>query len=497
MTRKNVNEFKYACKEFLSKQGIAALRPYGREVGVAEPTKKNKEELVSAIIAVLAGELSPIPRSKKGAPVKDDFVDPNIHEHMNYLCKRYPIVSETQCDDFDVQTRLKELKEHPHVLRVEDPNARILERKEIREIYKGQLETLNGVSMLLPLNCMDNADKIIISVELIRVYALREGDVVTCHAEKRNNVLVATEVLTVNELVVDSFKRVDFDGCNVCFPQKQIHFYSEQYNSVTSKYLQWLISIGKGQRGLVISPPKAGKSTLLLEAASTASKLNKSMRVFTLLVDQSPENIGLFRKLVGGENLVYTTYEDEPERQVFVAEFILKRAKRYAECGLDVLLIVDSFSGLAHAYNETDASVGGKVLPGGLESKTVHYLKRYFGSARCLENGGSITILGSVAVDTGDPSDELLKAQLSAIGNLEISLSDELAKRRVYPAIDILHSQGNRSGAQVEERELAFDAFLRGVYLPEFGGASLLELIKQSSSWEELEEKVYQSIKNK
>ena len=106
MTRQNVNEFKYACREFLSKQGIAALRPYGREVGVAEPTKKNKEELISAIVAVLAGELAPIPRSKKGAPVKDDFVDPNIHEYMAYLCKCYPAVSELQCDDLDIQSRL-------------------------------------------------------------------------------------------------------------------------------------------------------------------------------------------------------------------------------------------------------------------------------------------------------------------------------------------------------------------------------------------------------
>ena len=495
MTRQNVNEFKYACREFLSKQGIAALRPYGREVGVAEPTKKNKEELISAIVAVLAGEIAPIPRSKKGAPVKDDFVDPNIHEYMAYLCKCYPAVSELQCDDLDIQSRLKELKEHPFILKVEDPNARALERKESREIFKGQLETLNGVSMLLPLNCMNSVEKIIISVELIRVYSLREGDVVTCHAEKRNNVLVAIEVLTINELIVDSFKRVDFESSEVHFPEKSIHFYSEKYNSPTSKYLQWLIPMAKGQRGLVLAPPKAGKSSLLLESVSAALKLNKSMRVFTLLVDQSPENIGLFRKVTGGENFVYTTYEDEPDRQVFVAEFILKRAKRYAECGLDVLLVVDSFSALAHAYNETDASVGGKLLLGGLESKTVHYLKRFFGTARCLGNGGSVTILGALAVDTGNPMDEILKAELSSIGNLEVSLSDELAKRRIYPSIDLVHSQRNHSSIQLEERERAFDAFLRSSYLPAFGNAALLELLKQSSSFEELEEKVYQAIK--
>lgn len=499
MTRKNVNEFKLACLEFLSKQGLSALRPYGRDVGVAEPTKKSKNELVEAIVAILAGEASPTPRSTRGAPVKDDFVDPKIHEHIKNLCAQYPIVRTAQnLDVFDIEARLKNAKENEWVLTVEDPNARELEINGVREIFKGQLETLNGVSMLLPLNCTDSEQKIVISVEMIRAFDLREGDVITCYAEKRNSILVATTVLTVNEFVAESFHRGRFDDCLACDPQKKIHFYAgEPYGSVTEKCLEWLSPVGKGQRGLLIASPKCGKSTLLLEAARSAAKHNNGIKTFVLLVDQSPENVGHFRKFVDADNLLYTTYEDEPERQVFVAEFLLKRAKRYAECGKDVLLIVDSFNALAHAYNDTENSAGGKLLAGGMESKTVQYLKRYFGSARCLERGGSITMLGALSIGTGNPADELLKAELSAIANLEINLSEELAKRRVYPAIDLFNTQGKRNGVLFGAVGECFDVFLRNEYFSKYSEENLFTLISESTSFGELEEKAYKQFKNK
>lgn len=499
MTRKNANEFKSACREFLSMQGITALRPYGREVGVAEPTKKNKGELIEDVVAILAGEIPSTPRSTRGAPVKDDFVDPKITEYIKNLCALYPIERAEKGNDlFDMEARLQNVKENERVLTVEDPRAKELEKNGVREIFKGQLETLNGVSMLLPLSCMDSANKIIVSVDMIRAYDLREGDVITCYAEKRNAVLVATTILTINELVADYFRRGSFDELSACYPREKINFSEgKRHATITEKCLEWLVPVGKGQRGLVIAPPKAGKSSLLLEAVRSAKTLNKGMKVFTLLVDQSPENIGQFRHFVGEENLVYTTYEDEPERQVFAADFLLRRAKRYAECGMDILLIVDSFTALAHAFNDTDASTGGKVLLGGMESKTVQYIKRYFGAARCFERGGSITILGSLSIDTGNPADELLKAELSAIGNLEIRLSGELARRRVYPAIDLLHTEGKRSGALLGVKGEAFDGVLRGEYLPAYGIEALLELISASQTAEELEEKIYKQVKNK
>ncbi|MBQ4053542.1 MAG: hypothetical protein IJD33_04310, partial [Clostridia bacterium] len=247
--------------------------------------------------------------------------------------------------------------------------------------------------------------------------------------------------------------------------------------------------IGKGHRGIIAASPKSGKSTLLTEIAAVAAKANKNLHVMTLLTDQAPEAIGQYRKIVGTDNLVYTTYEDTPERQVFVANFILNRAKRYAESGKDVLLFVDSFNALSRAYNDTDESAGGKVLAGGLENKTVQYLKRYFGAARCLEKSGSLTILGTMSMDTGNPADDLLKAELSAVSNLEIVLSDDLAKRRIYPPIDLLKTRGKSTSLMVAKEEERFRDLIVGTYLPSFGYEALKNLLDESVSLADAENK--------
>jgi transcription termination factor Rho len=194
---------------------------------------------------------------------------------------------------------------------------------------------------------------------------------------------------------------------------------------------------------------------------------------------------------------LYTTYEDDPERQVFVAEYLLKRAKRYAECGSDVLVLVDSLSALARAYNDTDASIGGKMLVGGMESKTIQYLKRFFGTARCFEKGGSVTILGTVTVDSGNPADDLISAELSAIGNYEVCLNEQLARKRIYPAIELSSSKTNKSGLIVGTRGDNLDFILRNEYLPKYSQEELYELLFDAKSYEDFEESVIRKVKSK
>ncbi|MBQ7948989.1 MAG: hypothetical protein IJ284_04420 [Clostridia bacterium] len=493
----NKNEFKFACREFLSGFSLNALRSFGRDIGVSNPTKdKKKKVLIEEIVLVLSGEIMPCSPSTLGAPVKNDFVDPKIHEGINRIRMMY---TDQPDDDFNhLKEQFQRLKENPHYLVVEDPNARELEKNGVPEVYVGQLETLNGVSVLLPLNCMDTATKIIVSVEMIRSHDLREGDVISCYAEKRHSVLVATVILTVNEEKVDLLHRGHFDDCNACYPHQKLNFHDGNKNAaLTGKMLQWLVAVGKGQRGLVIAPPKSGKSMLLMEMAALATRLNKDLTVMSLLIDQAPEAVGQFRKIVGDDHLVYTTYEDDSDRQVFASEFILKRAKRYAESGKDVLLFVDSLNALSRAFNDTESSIGGKVFVGGLESKTVQYLKRYFGTARCLERGGSITIIGALATDTGNPADDFLQAELSTIANLEICLSEELAKRRIYPAVDLLKTRGKGVSMVSGTREDIFNAFIRNEYFPVFGPKGVLELLSEVADLNELEDKAYKQLKTK
>ena len=489
MTRKNVKEFKLACKEFLTSYSLHGLRPYGREVGVHGPTKKDKDALIEAIVSILAGELAPEPRSKRGAPVKDDTVDPKIYEYIGELCALYPMLSEDG-EAFDFKSRLKDLQDHPFTLMVEDPNADVL-KEEGREIVKGQLETLNGVSMLLPLKCVNANEKIVVAVEMIREYGLREGDIITGYTQKRNNALVLTTVLSINDLPSGSTYRGDFDTLEACYPQKKWGFLnSRAYTSVTEKYLDWLLPIGKGQRGVVIGAPKSGKTSFLLDVVESLSKIKSGVHLFVSLIDQPPEIVAQFQKHVKENNLVYSTYEDEADRQVFAAEFLLKRAKRYAESGKDVFLVVDSFNALARAYNETDASMGGRTTASGLESKTVQYIKRFLGAGRCFARGGSLTILGSVGVDTGNPADEFIKSELSSVANFEMYFNSELAQKRVYPAIDFIKSRGNGMDTLRTEEEKTLDVFLRNEYFSKHNDEHLIESVRETSSFAEFESKI-------
>jgi len=246
---------------------------------------------------------------------------------------------------------------------------------------------------------------------------------------------------------------------------------------------------------LVLAPPKTGKTTLLADMHQSATLNNSNLCIYSLLIDQAPETVAHFRKMYDKESVLFTTYEDSPERQVFVADFILRRAKRMAECGRHVMLFVDSLNALARAYNDTDASAGGKVLAGGMESKTVQYLKRYFGAARCFENGGSLTIVGALCTDTGNPSDDILKSELMPIANLELSLSEDFAKQRLFPAFDLLKSRGKLENALEGTKEDRLGRFIRNQYLPTFGWEGVLELFNKYTKLHDLEEAAIESIK--
>lgn len=494
MDEKALNEYKYKCKEYLLSLGIDALRAYGRSIGVEKPTTKKKNELIEDIISVLTGERAPIEQSKRGAPLRNDYVDPEIIARMENL--RVPYLGSGKADateEFRKQYQ-EFIKNNKFVLRFESDNASEIEEFDERvtkPVYVGQLETLGGVPCLLPLNCIDNSKHVVVPIGLIHEHDLREGDVVSCYTKKGERTYIVEKILTVNELALGTFHRGKFEEKEVCCPHKAVDFYKAgSSDSITAKYLQWLLPVYKGQRGCVLSVPKAGKTGFLFDVARSAEKSDRDLTVFVLLNGQSPENVGQFRKAVESDRLMYTTYDEEPERQVFVAEFLLKRAKRYAESGRNVLLIVDSFNALARAYNDTEESAGGKMLAGGLESKTLQYLRKYFGAARCFEKGGSLTIVGSVSTTTGNPADEVIAAELCALANLEVRLSETLALQRAYPAIDLLHSHTQRGDFFADEPVSRLRGGVCREFLPAHGEIALREYLAKSESFEEFIAKI-------
>lgn len=491
---KNIKLFSLQCRDFLDRFGISELRAYGRSVGVSRATAKKKEDLIDDIIRIFIGELQPIERSRLGAPIKNDYVNLRIVETVNAYRYAYltdvqdaPLVldQEGSPEPIDWATMLRESQRKEHsTLEAGDCLDEEMEGGK-RKVYLGQLQTLNSVSLLLPLDCTDTEEKIIISVEFIKEYRLAEGDVITCYAKRGNNFHVATTILTINGIVAEKFHRVNMETAEVCYPSQRLRLYDkEMFNGTEFKFADWLIPFAKGQRALIASSPKSGKTQLLLRIAQAAQALNEGLETYVLLVDQSPEVIGAYRKVLQNIQLLYTTYEDDAERQVFVADYLLKRAKCQMESGKDVLLIIDSFNALARAFNETEASTGGKVLTCGLESKTVHYLKKYFGCARCLEKGGSLTILASVACSTGNPADDVIYSELSTISNLEVRLNDEMARRRIFPALDLHLVQSGQQEELLSQQERAFDKFLRNEYLVHHTPDALLEVLEDSESRE-------------
>ncbi len=473
----NEKQFKTAMLAYLSSSEVATgdLRAYGRIIGVKSPTTKKNDELREEITAILLGELEPVQISKLGAPVKNDFVKPTMLKAIHQICEDYHI--------FDKYKKKQPIDDNmlPSIFpKVQDAKLVLEDASSLNDenvVYNGQLVYFNEVYYLFPLDCK-NGQRILISEKIVEEYALREGDVVVCRARKGEKILVATEIISINGWVAKSFIRASFDEELPCYPDEPLKLDGVE-NKPSLKYVDWVMPIQKGQRACIVAPPKTGKSQMLYDLAVAAKNADSKTVVFALLIDQSPESVGKFRRAFSNDTLVYTTYEDDAQLHVFAADFLLRRAKRLVEHGVDVVLFVDSLSSLAKAYNDTDASMGGKTLAGGIESKTLQYLKRFFGAARKLEKGGSLTIVGSIASDTGNPADDLISGELSAISNFELRLSGELATKRIYPAIEPLQSKLGDEALMSKEESILF-----GKYLQKFGTEAFLNTIFESNTKE-------------
>ena len=434
-------EKRNAYRAYLSRLGIHDLRIYARHIGVSKPTKeKTKEVLLEAILDVLTGVTPPVPPSSRGAPVKEKNTDLTaIEAKIKDIDRRFSGESETETEPkyeidytIDLAEKFKEARGKKWILY--SPEA---EAEEAR-VYKGQVLLVDEEYFLIPLSLSDMESKMYIPKVLVEKHSIQEGDIVYCRAQRHLNTYQAVEICSVNETEAE-FTRLPFAKHTAQPAQERMAFIGEK-PSVMEKYLEWVLPIGKGQRGLIVAPPKTGKTTFLRELVKSAKTANPNLWVFVFLTEPAPETINAYKTDFSTREIVCTSFSDEVEKQVCSARLMLQRAKRYAEMGRDVLFILDSFNLLAQAYNETSESVGGKTLAGGLESKTLQFLREYFSAGRNIAEGGSFTFVGSVSVGTGNPADELICERISALANLKISLREDLAKKWLYPAIDFTAS---------------------------------------------------------
>jgi transcription termination factor Rho len=316
-------------------------------------------------------------------------------------------------------------------------------------------------------NYLPGPDDIYVSPSQIRRFNLRTGDTVTGQVrppKEGERYFALLKVDSINFDPPEAVKtKVLFDNLTPVYPTKRIYMETTP-EEMSTRVLDLLVPLGKGQRGLIVSPPRTGKTVLLQKIANAITKNHPEIYLIVLLIDERPEEVTDMQRSVKGE-VVSSTFDEPPERHVQVAEIIIEKAKRLAEHKKDVVILLDSITRLGRAYN-TIVPSSGKVLSGGVDSNALQRPKRFFGAARDIEEGGSLTIIATALVETGSRMDEVIFEEFKGTGNMEIILERKLSDRRIFPAIDITRSGTRREELLLSESELNKIWILRKILNP-------------------------------
>ena len=409
-------------REKLMSLSVAVIRDMAKEKGIKSVTTKKKSELVDAILEL---------EESKEATEED---------------------------------KKEEQQENKR-----DENIARIFRGDITEEEKttldsgitadGILEVMSdGYGFIRCANYLPGDNDVYVSPSQIRRFNLKTGDIITGKVRVRtqNEKFGALLYLTsINgRTIEEAAKRKNFEELTPIFPNERLRM--ETGNGKMSMRILDLISpIGKGQRGMIVSPPKAGKTTLLKEVAKSILTNNPKMKMIILLIDERPEEVTDIKEAIEGKNVevIYSTFDELPEHHKRVSEMVIERAKRLVEHGDDVVILLDSITRLARAYNMV-IPASGRTLSGGLDPAALHMPKRFFGAARNMREGGSLTILATALVDTGSKMDDVVYEEFKGTGNMELVLDRKLSEKRVFPALDIVKSGTRREDLLLSKEEL-------------------------------------------
>lgn len=316
----------------------------------------------------------------------------------------------------------------------------------------------DGFGFLRSDNFEADDNNVYVSPSFIKKFRLRQGDYIKGkkrdpQEKERYESLIYID--TVNGLNNEELRsRVFFEDLTPIFPNSRVKL-ERQGESLAMRVMDLIAPIGKGQRGLIVSPPKAGKTTILKDIALSILKSCPKAHLIILLIDERPEEVTDIKEIIKGDNveIVYSTFDEQPSRHKYVSEMTIERAKRLVETGEDVFILLDSITRLSRAYNLTESS-SGKTLSGGLDPNALYMPKRFFGAARNTKEKGSLTILATALIDTGSKMDDVIYEEFKGTGNMELILSRKLQERRLFPAIDIPKSGTRREDLLLSKKEL-------------------------------------------
>ena len=334
-----------------------------------------------------------------------------------------------------------------------------IDKLDSGETASGILEVMTeGFGFIRCENYLPGENDVYVSPSQIRRFNLKTGDIlegntrIKTQQEKFSALLYLSKVNGIHPAI--AAKRPNFEDLTPIFPNKRLSLETGK-TSTAMRIMDLMSPIGKGQRGMIVSPPKAGKTTLLKQVALSVRKNNPEVHMLILLIDERPEEVTDIKEAIEGANVevIYSTFDELPEHHKRVSEMVIERAKRLVEHGKDVMILLDSITRLARAYNLTVAP-SGRTLSGGLDPAALHMPKRFFGAARNMREGGSLTILATALVDTGSRMDDVVYEEFKGTGNMELVLDRKLSEKRMFPAIDIPKSGTRREDLLLSPEEL-------------------------------------------
>lgn len=328
-------------------------------------------------------------------------------------------------------------------------------------------------------NYLSSPDDVYVTQQQIKQYGLKPGDVVeaSIHPPKENEkYFPMSKVISVNgrspEFIRD---RVTFEHLTPLFPDEKFDLTSGRSANISTRVVDMFSPIGKGQRGLIVAPPKTGKTILLKDIANAIAENHPETYIMILLIDERPEEVTDMMRSVNAE-VIASTFDEPADRHVKIAGIVLEKAKRLVECGHDVVILLDSITRLARAYN-TCAPASGKILSGGVDANALQKPKRFFGAARNIENGGSLTIIATALTETSSKMDEVIFEEFKGTGNMELQLDRKLSNKRIFPAVDIMASSTRRDDLLLREETLNRMWILRR-FLSDRNSIEAMEFIK-------------------
>ena len=337
------------------------------------------------------------------------------------------------------------------------------------EEARGILEVMSdGYGFIRSENYLPGDDDVYVAPSQIRRFGLKTVDIIVGNMRVKNPNDKFGELLfvkTINGLVPsEACKRKNFEDLTPIFPDEKLKLETPG-GSIAMRIMDMMCPVGKGQRGMIVSPPKAGKTTLLKDVAKSITRNNPEMHLLILLIDERPEEVTDIKESIEGEQVevIYSTFDELPEHHKRVSEMVIERAKRLVEHGEDVTILLDSITRLTRAYNLT-VQPSGRTLSGGLDPAALHMPKRFFGAARNMREGGSLTILATALIDTGSKMDDVVYEEFKGTGNMEMVLDRKLSEKRVFPAIDIPKSGTRRDDLLLEPYELEAINMLRKAF---------------------------------